>query len=101
MLIIMENKLSIDTECTSTVELSGQIITVISHVLIIFTHFSWRLMVVYIGAGVLEHLRATIILRFPQISITRKHSRTPTYNLLLIGKYRLFLSVNFLVLSTD
>jgi len=35
----LKNKLSIDTERTSTVKLRGQIITVIGHVLISFNHF--------------------------------------------------------------
>lgn len=65
------NKLSIDdTECISTIKVNEQIITVIGHVLTKFTHSSRRLMVVYIGASVLKHLRAAIILRFAQISIT-------------------------------
>jgi len=69
-----ENKLSIDTACTSTVKMSGHIITVIGHVLITFTHFSRRSMAIYvyiyiyIGADVLEHLRAAIILGFSQMS---------------------------------
>jgi len=97
----LENKLSIDTDRTSTVKVSGQIITVIGHVLITFTHFSRRSMTVYISTGVLEHLRAAIILGFAQILITHEHFRISTYNLLLAGKYRLFLSVNFSVLSAN
>lgn len=78
------NKLTADdTKCISTIEVNRQIMTVIGHVLIKFTHLSRGLMVVYKGASVLEHFRAVIILRFPQMSITREHSRT--YNLLLLG----------------
>lgn len=52
-------------------------------------------MAVYKGAGVLELFASLNNSRLPQISITREYSLTPTYNLLLVGKYRLFISGNF------
>lgn len=45
--------------------------------------------------NVLKYLLSAIILSFLQISITREHSQTLTYNLSLTSKYRLFLAGKF------